>query len=147
MTYDLHRGKAIALMDLADVKADIEKVGWVKSATIRRQLPDTLLIDIVERPRIAVWQYQQKTYVIDDKGQVIPKPNAYNFVKLPLVVGEGANEQAAECLEQLRRHPQILERIEALVRVDTRRWDIRFKNGVIAKLPALNQESALDRLE
>ncbi|OYW73297.1 MAG: hypothetical protein B7Z26_12095 [Asticcacaulis sp. 32-58-5] len=81
---DFQRGQPIALMDLAKVKENIEKIGWVESVTIRRQFPDVLIIDVVERPRLAVWQYQNKSYVIDDKGQIIPEARAYNFVDLPL---------------------------------------------------------------
>lgn len=141
------RGQPIALMDLAKVKAEVEKVGWVKSAVIRRQLPNQLIISVVERPRLAVWQYQKKTYVIDDTGQIIPEARAYNFVHLPLIVGEGANEQASDILDLLRARPDLLSRTEALVRIDTRRWDIRLKNGTLIKLPALEQEEAMNRLD
>ena len=80
-----HRGQALALMDLNQVQADIENVGWVKSATIRRQFPGTLIVSVVERPRLAVWQYQGKDQVIDDQGQVIPEASAANFLNLSLI--------------------------------------------------------------
>ncbi len=144
---DFQRGQPIALMDLAKVKENIEKIGWVESVTVRRQFPDVLIIDVVERPRLAVWQYQNKSYVIDDKGQIIPEARAYNFVDLPLVVGEGANENADEILELVRSRPELMQKLEVLVRVDTRRWDLRLKNATLIKLPALNQEDALARLD
>lgn len=141
------RGQPIALMDLDKVRQDVEAVGWVRSAVVRRQLPDGLIITVTERPRLAVWQHEGKVTVIDDKGQIIPEANAHMFNDLPLIVGEGANEQAAHILELLQARPELLTRTEALVRVNTRRWDIRLKNGAIIKLPALDEDEALNRLD
>jgi cell division protein FtsQ len=144
---NLQRGQPLALMDLGEVQKSIENVGWVKSATVRRQFPGLLVVSVVERPRLAVWQYKGKDVVIDDKGQIIPEAHAVNFINLPLVVGEGANEQAADLLELLNARPALLQKTYALVRVDTRRWDIHLKNGTIIKLPAIDQDQALARLD
>jgi cell division protein FtsQ len=141
------RGQPLALMDLEKIRNQVEAVGWVKSASIRRQFPDKLIIEVVERPRMAVWQYQKKTYVIDDQGMVIPNANFALFQEIPLIMGEGANEQAAAILSLMTSRPELMSRIEALVRVDTRRWDIRLRNNTLIKLPALDQEEALNRLD
>ncbi len=143
----LRRGQPIALMNLTEVQKSIENVGWVKQASVRRQFPGLLVITVVERPRLAVWQYKGKDSVIDDQGQVIPEARATNFLSLPLVVGEGANESAAGIMELMNARPALMQKTYALVRVDTRRWDIHLKNGAIIKLPALNQDQALARLD
>ena len=144
---DVHRGDPLALMDLNAVQKSVENVGWVKQASVRRQFPNLLVITIVQRPRLAVWQYQGKDTVIDDQGQVIPEAHAVNFLNLPLVVGEGANESAADILELMNARPALMQKTYALVRVNTRRWDIHLKNGAIIKLPALNQDQAMSRLD
>ncbi len=144
---NVHRGDPLALMDLGAVQKSVENVGWVKQASVRRQFPNLLVITIVQRPRLAVWQYQGKDTVIDDQGQVIPEAHAVNFLNLPLVVGEGANETAADILELMNARPALMQKTYALVRVNTRRWDIHLKNGAIIKLPALNQDQAMSRLD
>lgn len=143
----LKAGQPIALMDLKKLQAEIETIGWVKQATIRRQLPGLLVVSVVERPRLAVWQYRGKDTVIDDQGHIIPEAMARQFAGLPLVVGEGANESASAILQQLQTRTELMQKTYALVRVDTRRWDVHLKNGAIIKLPALNQEQALNRLD
>jgi cell division protein FtsQ len=40
-----------------------------------------------------------------------------------------------------------MERMEALVRVDNRRWDLRLKDGSLVQLPATGEEAALIQLE
>ena len=144
---DMKRGDPLALMDLAAVQKSVESVGWVRQASVRRQLPGVLIITVVERPRLAVWQYKGKSMVVDDQGQIIPEARAPNFLNLPLVVGEGANEQAAAILELMNARPGLMQKTYALGRVDTRRWDIHLKNGTIVKLPALNQDDAMARLD
>ncbi|MDI7775277.1 cell division protein FtsQ/DivIB [Asticcacaulis sp. EMRT-3] len=144
---DFHRGQPFVFMDLSAVQAAVENVGWVKSATIHRQFPNTLIVSVVERPRLAVWQYNGREQVIDDTGQVIPEANAVKFPNLPLIVGEGANETASDIIQLVQARPDLYQRIFALQRVDTRRWNIILKNGTVIKLPALNQDQALGRLD
>ncbi|MDV6332518.1 cell division protein FtsQ/DivIB [Asticcacaulis sp. 201] len=141
------KDQPFALMNLANVQKDIEAVGWVKSATVRRQFPGVLIIDVVERPRLAVWQYQGKNTVIDDQGNIIPEAISTRFPNLPYVVGEGANEAAPDIIELMRQRPALMQKTYALQRVDTRRWNILLKNTAVIKLPALNQEQALGKLD
>ena len=63
------------------------------------------------------------------------------------MVGAGANLAAADILVELGRHPQVGSQVEALVRVDQRRWDLRLKSGGLIQLPARDEAAALKRLE
>jgi len=141
------KDQPFAFMNLAAVQKDVENVGWVKSATIRRQFPGVLIVEVVERPRLAVWQYNGKNTVIDDEGHIIPEAVSMRFPELPFVVGEGANEAAPAIIELMRQRPALLEKTYALQRVNTRRWNILLKNGAVIKLPALNQDQALARFD
>jgi cell division protein FtsQ len=62
-------------------------------------------------------------------------------------VGEGANEYAAQILPAVAAQPRLMERLEALVRVDNRRWDLRLKDGSLVQLPAVDEEAALIQLQ
>jgi cell division protein FtsQ len=141
------KDQPFAFMNLAAVQKDVENVGWVKSATVRRQFPGVLIVEVVERPRLAVWQYNGKNTVIDDEGHIIPEAVSMRFPELPFVVGEGANEAAPAIIELMRQRPALLEKTYALQRVNTRRWNVLLKNGAVIKLPALNQDQALARLD
>ena len=112
-----------------------------------RLLPDTLVVAIKERRQLAVWQHAGRQSVIDDHGQVIPEADAKRFSTLPLVVGEGGAEHAPEILPIIAQRPKLMERMDALVRVDDRRWDLRMKDGSLIQLPAVGEEESLMRLE
>ena len=134
-------------LNLAELKARVERVGWVKEAHVVRLLPDTLMITVVERRQLAVWQHAGKSVVIDDHGQVIPEADPARFTSLPLVVGAGGAQHAGEILPTIAQRPKLMARLEALVRVDDRRWDLRLKDGALIQLPAVEEEAALMQLE
>ncbi|MBX7248032.1 MAG: cell division protein FtsQ/DivIB [Caulobacteraceae bacterium] len=143
----LYKDQPLALMDLGALKLRLEQVGWVKEVRVVRLLPDTLVIDVVERQRLAVWQHNGRASVIDAEGGVIPEADAARFPRLPLVVGEGADQGAGRIIPQVASRPRLMSRVEALVRVDDRRWDLRLKDGSLIQLPATNEDAALLRLD
>ena len=134
-------------MDLDALRQRVETVGWVKEARIVRLLPDTLVIAVKERRQLAVWQHNGRSVVIDDQGQVIREADPARFPTLPLVVGAGGAQHAHEILPTLAQRPKLIARMEALVRVDDRRWDLRLKDGALIQLPAVEEEQALMQLE
>jgi cell division protein FtsQ len=140
-------GQPITTLDLDALKASVERVGWVKSVRIVRLLPDTLIVDVVEHDRLAVWQTGGQVFVIDGEGKAIPGADAGRYPNLPLVVGTGADAAAGAILPLLAERPRLMSRIDALVRVDQRRWDLRLKDGSLIQLPATKQEAALIQLD
>lgn len=143
----VYKDQPLLGLDLEVLRQRIEVVGWVKEARVVRLLPDTLVLAVVERKQLAVWQHNGRSQVIDDHGRVIPEARSDRFPSLPLIVGEGANEYAAEILPEVAARPRLMERIEALVRVDNRRWDLRLKDGSLVQLPAVDADGALIKLE
>jgi cell division protein FtsQ len=134
-------------LDLDGVRRKIKAVGWVKDAKVVRLLPDTLVVSVIERRQLAVWQHGGRQYVIDEHGAVIPEADPARFAALPLVVGEGGAAHAPEILPVLAQRPRLIGQMDALVRVDDRRWDLRMKDGGLIQLPASGEEAALMQLE
>lgn len=144
---DLRQGQPLAGLDIEAVRAGVEQVGWVQEARVVRLLPDTLIIAVTERRPLAVWQSGGRTTVIDGRGQVIEGADPGRFAELPLVVGQGADAAAAELIPLIDAWPRLKGRLEAVVRVDERRWDLRLKDGGIIQLPAAEEDAALVQLE
>jgi cell division protein FtsQ len=141
------KGEAILGLDLATLQQSVQNVGWVQKARVVRLLPDTLMIEVEERGALAVWQKGGRLRVIDGAGRIIPEADPAAFPQLPLVVGQGAETLADDILKSVASRPRLKSRVEALVRVDERRWDIHLKDGLIILLPAVDHESALIELD
>jgi cell division protein FtsQ len=143
----LPKGAPLLGLDLEAVRQRVANVGWVKSARVTRLYPDSVLISVDERHLVAVWEHAGATSVVDATGVVAPEADPSHFASLPLVVGDGANTAAAAVLPLVQSRARLAERLDALVRVDDRRWDLRLKDGTIVQLPATDEEAALIRLD
>jgi len=143
----IYKDQPLVGVDLAAIRHNVEQVGWVKSARVVRLFPDTIVIDVTQRQTLAVWQHAGHTLVVDSDGAPIPEADPGRFADLPLIVGDGANDAAAAILPILNKHPAVMQRTEALVRVDDRRWDLRMRDGGLVQLPAIGEDSALIQLE
>jgi len=143
----VYKDQPLLGVDLAAIRGNVEKVGWVKAARVVRLFPDTVVIDVTQRQTLAVWQHAGRTTVVDSDGAPIPEADPGRFADLPLIVGDGANEAVSAILPILNKHPTVMQRVEALVRVDDRRWDLRMRDGGLVQLPAIGEDSALIQLE
>ena len=141
------RGMPIIAFDPHAAKARLEKLAWVRAASVERRLPDTIAIRIFEHRPLALWQLKGRLALIDVGGKVITRWKLSRYWRLPLVVGAGAPEHAAAIIRTLRAHPRLNARVRALVRVSARRWNLEFKNGVIARLPEKDAARALATLD
>ncbi|HEY2358016.1 MAG TPA: cell division protein FtsQ/DivIB [Phenylobacterium sp.] len=143
----LPKGAPLLGVDLGAVRQRIQQVGWVKQARVMRLFPDSVVISVDERKLLAVWQHDGRAGVIDTDGVVAPEADPAHFAGLPLVVGQGANLAAQTILGPVMSRARLAQRLDALVRVDGRRWDLRLKDGSIVQLPATDQEGALVKLD
>jgi cell division protein FtsQ len=140
------RGTPILAVSPSRAKEKLESLPWVRSAAIERRLPDTLMVRLVERHPLAVWQHAGKHELIDREGAVIPVKDLTRFARLPTVVGEDAASRAAALIEMLAREPELAARVTAAVRVDDRRWNLRIDNAIDVLLPETNPAEAWTRL-
>lgn len=119
---------------------------WVKSATVRKVYPDTIVVDVIEREPVALWQSKGEVHLIARDGFVISKAGP-KHMRLPQVVGEGANKAAAEFLSVVSRFPTISQKASAYVRVAGRRWNVRMNDGPQVLLPEADWQVALSELQ
>jgi len=119
---------------------------WIADAAVLKLYPDRLQISITERQAFALWQKDGRLSVIAADGTVLEPFVEDRYLALPLVVGEGAAEQAYDFLAVLDRYPEIRAKLRASILVAERRWDLRLKNGIEVQLPETGIDQTLDRL-
>jgi cell division protein FtsQ len=143
-------GDAILAIDLDAIRLRVEALPLVKSVSVRRQLPDTLRIEIEERVPFATWQRDGKIALIDREGVIladpVPADRAATLSRLPRIVGQGAVAAAAELFEFVGRDAELNRRLASATWIRARRWDLEFDNGVLVRLPEQDPASAWARL-
>jgi cell division protein FtsQ len=140
------RGAPILAYDFNSAKTRVEGLPWVLSARIERLLPNTLVVHLIERRPIALWQNQGQFALIDEEGVVITRDNLGRFSNLIQIVGEDAPSQVGGLLELLSTQPKLKDRVKAAVRVGGRRWDLVLNSGIDIRLPENGAPQALARL-
>lgn len=134
--------RSMLSLDLDRVRAEMLKLGWVKDARISRRLPDTLVVDIVEREPVAVWQHNGRLALIDVQGVVLQGVSVDAIPDLPLVVGPQANRQTAGLGKLMENTPALKPLLAGATWVGNRRWDLRFQSGETLSLPEGEKQSA-----
>ena len=142
----LVRGAPILAFDLEVAKKRLEALPWIKTASVGRMLPDTVMLNVEERRPLALWQHKGVFALIDTDGEVIMKENLDRFSDLLVVVGPDAPLHAAKLLQVLATEPQLMDWVEAAIRVGGRRWNLRLKNDIDVRLPEENTAKAWSRL-
>lgn len=142
----VRHGAAIMGFDPKRAKARLEKLPWVRAATVERRLPDTLYIRLAERTPLALWQYKGRLALIDHEGVVITRRGLGSWRHLPMVVGKDAAKHAEAMIRIMETYPELGQLLHAAVRVSNRRWDLKFSNGITVRLPEKNTARAVTTL-
>ncbi|MEO1252497.1 MAG: cell division protein FtsQ/DivIB [Pseudomonadota bacterium] len=139
-------GASLVHFDLHSARARVEALGWVRSAAVTRLWPNTIHVSLREREPAAIWQLSGALNLIDSSGAIIREIDAYEYSNLPLIVGAGAPDSAADVLRALRAEPLLWGKASALVRVGERRWNMRLDTGADIKFPEEGIDQAVKTL-
>ena len=80
--------QSILAIDLDRVRTLVEAEPWVKTAIVRRKLPDKLVIHLTEREPVAVAAIDNELYVVDEEGVLLDSYGAtYQSIDRPIIKG------------------------------------------------------------
>lgn len=136
--YDIalaQKDRSMAAVDLDALRLELMQYGWIKDARVSRRLPDTLVIDIVERTPAAIWQNDGRLALIDESGVVLEPVTVSTMPDLPLVIGPKANLRSQDLDRLLAEANSLRELLAGATWVGDRRWDLRFRSGETLSLP------------
>lgn len=145
-TLELKRGMPLLSINLPEAKEKLEHLSWIKAVRVERRLPDTLFIRISEKEPVAIWQNQNKTYLVDYDGELLETQEAHKYKELLLVTGHQAPKYIGQLLTLLEKFPKIKGRVTAATHLRSTRWDIKLDGQLDIKLPEKETESALEYL-
>jgi len=138
----VQKDQALPLVDIDALRANLLQLSWVEDARVSRQLPDTLVIDIVERKPHAVLRKPDKLVLIDALGTEL-EPIAPERAKGWLIVsGPGAGQQIEALGTLLEAAPALKPQVKEAEWVGNRRWNLTFKTDQVLALPEGDKAAA-----
>jgi len=136
--YDIafaQKGQALPLLDIEQLRADLLQLPWVEDARVSRQLPNTVVVDVVERKPHAVLRKPDKLMLIDDKGVEL-EPVAPEGIRGRLIIsGPGAGQQIEALGALLAAAPALKPQVREAEWVGNRRWNLTFRTDQVLALP------------
>lgn len=136
------RDRAMPLVDLGALREDLLQLSWVKDARVSRQLPDSLVIDIVEREPHAVLRKPDRMVLIDELGHELEPISPANAKGQLIIEGPGAAREVQALNRLLDAAPAIRPQVTEAEWIGNRRWNLTFKTGQMLALPQGERESA-----
>ena len=136
------RDRAMPFVDLDTVRGRLMALSWVEDARVSRQLPDTLVIDIVERKPVAVLAKPDRFVLIDATGRELENVSEERTKGKLVLSGPGAGQQVAALSGLLDAAPALRPQLRSAEWVGNRRWNLTFKTGQLLALPEGKDDSA-----
>ncbi|MCZ4345781.1 FtsQ-type POTRA domain-containing protein [Devosia sp. J2-20] len=131
--------------DVEAARQRIAELPAIATVSVRKIYPGDLSITLTEKAPVARWRVDGITFVVDASGEQIGEDRGA-YGDLPLVVGDGANDDAMVMIRALDQYPTLKDGLVALSRIADRRWDMIYDTGLRVQLPELGVAGALRHL-
>ena len=134
-------------LDLDAIRAEVEELDAVASASVQIRGGGILSINASERVPAMVWRNADGLTLLDRDGHRVSALNMRtDRADLPLIVGAGANELVPEALDLIGLSGSIAPRVRGLLRVGERRWDVVLDREQRIQLPEADPITALKKV-
>jgi len=129
------------------IRSRVEATHKVLNVRVHRLWPGQIVILADAAEPVALWHDGRQWQVVDGLGRVLAGARAEDHPDLLRLAGKAAPEAAPQLTAALAATPDIGARVAIATRVNARRWDMRFINGVSVRLPEdKDLQPSLERL-
>jgi cell division protein FtsQ len=139
------RGRSVLSVDLAQWRQALMGSPWIADASLRRTLPSTVDVVILERAPLGIGRINGSLYLVDDRGSVIDDygPN-YADLDLPIIDGlSGLSEETSGA--QPAESPDVYRALLARRLLDALR--VRNMQGQISQIDVSDARNAVVLLD
>ena len=116
---------------------------FIESYTIFKKYPSQIILNIKETELIAKTFDNNKIQYIGSNGKMIDE-NYYENKKLPKVFGNFKTPELLRVFLLLENNNFLLSEITDLYYFNSGRWDVKFKNDLLIKLPITKLDNSIN---
>lgn len=127
--------RAMPLVDLQALRASVMELPWVEDARVSRELPDTIVVDVVERVPHAVLKKPDRLVLIDKTGHELEPISPSAAKGMLRISGPGAQRQVEALAALLDAAPALKPQVAEAEWIGNRRWNLTFRTGQVLALP------------
>ncbi len=143
------RGRSVLAVDLTEWRQALLNSPWVADASLRKTLPSTIDVVILERAPLGIGRIKGSLYLVDDRGAIIDEygPN-YADLDLPIIdglSGPSNADEASAAPASGAEHPNVYRAMLARRLLDALR--ARNMSGQISQIDVSDARNAVVLLE
>jgi cell division protein FtsQ len=121
--------ESLLLVDMVEIKQALEKMPWIRTVTISREWPDTMVLSVVEEKAIARWDGSR---LLNQDGVIFSPPDILGLEHLAILSGPDGSENTV--MEQYMLFNELLYqrglKIDELSLNERGGWKVILANGV-----------------
>ena len=125
----------LLLLNKEFIQNDMNEFPFIEGYTIFKKYPSQIILNIKETELIAKTFDNNKIQYIGSNGKIIGENYYENKKKLPNVFGNFKTSELLRVFLLLENNNFKLSEITDLYYFNSGRWDVKFKNNLLIKLP------------
>jgi cell division protein FtsQ len=95
-------GRNLLRLSLSELETRLKQKTWIKRVILRKQFPDTLMINVEEAVPRALLRLKERFYLIDAEGYVLEEIEDRATPFLPVIIGIDPGEDRGGMLEAMK---------------------------------------------
>ena len=134
----------LLLLNKEFIQNDMNEFPFIESYTIFKKYPSQIILNIKETKLIAKTFDNNKIEYIGSNGKIIGENYYENKKKLPNVFGNFKTSELLRVFLLLENNNFMLSEITDLYYFNSGRWDVKFKNNLLIKLPINKLDNSIN---
>ena len=134
----------LLLLNKEFIQNDMNEFPFIESYTIFKKYPSQIILNIKETELIAKTFDNNKIEYIGYNGKIIGEDYYENKKKLPNVFGNFKTSELLRVFLLLENNNFMLSEITDLYYFNSGRWDVKFKNNLLIKLPINKLDNSIN---
>ena len=132
------------LLNKEFIQNDMNEFPFIEDYTIFKKYPSQIILNIKETELIAKTFDNNKIEYIGSNGKIIGEDYYENKKKLPNVFGNFKTSELLRVFLLLENNNFMLNEITDLYYFNSGRWDVKFKNNLLIKLPINKLDNSIN---
>jgi len=127
--------KNILLIKRKDIEESLKNINFLKKIEVKKKYPHTLIVKIFETKPVGILFKDKQEYLLDSSANLIEIEDKNDFIGLPVIIGNGAENNIINFLDQLKTNKFPIKNIKNFSYFKIGRWDVELLDNRTVKFP------------
>ncbi len=101
-TLNIRSGESLFRLSLGEVETRLKRNAWIKKVSLRKQFPDTIMIDVEEAVPKALLRFKEHMFLVGKDGNILEEIQNKSTPFLPVIVGINPKKDRGGIKEALK---------------------------------------------